>query len=95
MEGINVKDATFLIKEMREQAYTDGYVIGAYDKMREHDMSDEEIRLELIDMVQKQPRCGIHSEKEANVVVDDILTNRMDEIREVLARIDQRKECRE
>lgn len=46
-------------------------------------------------MVQKQPRCGIHSEKEANVVVDDILTNRMDEIREVLARIDQRKECQE
>ena len=89
-----MKDATFLIKEMREQAYTDGYVIGAYDKMKEHDMSDEEIRLELIDMVQKQPRCGIHSEKEANVV-DDILTNRMDEIREVLARIDQRKECQE
>lgn len=88
-----MKDATFLIKEMREQAYTDGYVIGAYDKMKEHDMSDEEIRLELIDMVQKQPRCGIHSEKEANVVVDDILTNRMDEIREVLARIERKKEC--
>lgn len=47
-----MKDATFLIKEMREQAYTDGYVIGAYDKI-------------------------------------------MDEIREVLARIDQRKECQE
>lgn len=95
MEGISVKDATFLIKEMREQAYTDGYVIGAYDEMKENDMSDDNIRASLIKMVQKQPRCGIHSEKEANVVVDDILTNRMDEIREVLARIDQRKECQE
>lgn len=59
------------------------------------DMSDEEIRTELIEMVQKQPRCGVHSKKEAEVVVDDILINRMDEIREVLARIDQRKECQE
>lgn len=89
------KDAMVLIKEMREQAYTDGYVIGAYDEMKEHDMSDEEIRTELIEMVQKQPRCGVHSKKEAEVVVDDILINRMDEIREVLARIDQRKECQE
>lgn len=45
--------------------------------------------------IQKQPRCGVHSKKEAEVVVDDILINRMDEIREVLARIDQRKECQE
>lgn len=92
---MNVKDATFLIKEMREQAYTDGYVIGAYDEMKENDMSDDKIRASLIKMVQEQPRCGVHSEKEANVVVDDILTNRKDEIREVLARIDQRKECQE
>lgn len=49
----------------------------------------------MIEMVQKQPRCGVHSKKEAEVVVDDILINRMDEIREVLARIDQRKECQE
>lgn len=45
------EDATVLIKEMRERAYTEGYVIGVYDEM--------------------------------------------DEIREVLARIDQRKECQE
>lgn len=90
------EDATVLIKEMRERAYTEGYVIGVYDEMKkENDMSDEEIRTELIEMVQKQPRCGVHSKKEAEVVVDDILINRMDEIREVLARIDQRKECQE
>lgn len=89
------EDATVLIKEMRERAYTEGYVIGVYDEMKEHDMSDEEIRTELIEMVQKQPRCGVHSKKEAEVVVDDILINRMDEIREVLARIDQRKECQD
>lgn len=53
------EDATVLIKEMRERAYTEGYVIGVYDE------------------------------------IDDILINRMDEIREVLARIDQRKECQE
>lgn len=88
------KDATVLIKEMREQAYTEGYVVGAYDEMKEHDMSDEETRLELIKMVQKQPRCGVHSKKEAEVVVDDILTNRMDEIREELDKIHKRrKEC--
>lgn len=89
------KDAMVLIKEMREQAYTDGYVIGAYDEMKEYDMNDDKIRASLIKMVQKQPRCGVHSKKEAEVVVDDILINRMDEIREVLARIDQRKECQE
>lgn len=83
-----------LLKEMKEQAYTDGFVIGAYDSMKKHDMSDDEIRESLIDMVQEQQRCGIHSKKEAVVVVDDILTNRQDEIREVLARIDQR-ECQE
>lgn len=95
MEGINVKDATFLIKEMREQAYTDGYVIGAYDEMKENDMSDDNIRASLIKMVQKQPRCGVHSQKQAEIVVDDILINRMDEIREVLARTERKKECQE
>lgn len=89
------KDAMVLIKEMREQAYTDGYVIGAYDEMKEYDMNDDKIRESLINMIQKQSRCGVHSKKEAEVVVDDILINRMDEIREVLARIDQRKECQE
>lgn len=89
------EDATVLIKEMRERAYTEGYVIGAYDEMKEYDMSDDKIRASLIKMVQEQPKCGVHSKKEAEVVVDDILINRMDEIREVLARIDQRKECQE
>lgn len=86
-----MKDATFLIKEMREQAYTDGYVIGAYDEMKEYDMSDDKIRASLIKMVQEQPRCGV-SEEAAEVVVDDILINRMDEVREALARIE---ECQE
>ena len=51
------KDAMVLIKEMREQAYTDGFVIGAYDEMKEYDMSDDKIRASLIKMVQEQPKC--------------------------------------
>lgn len=89
------KDAMVLIKEMREQAYTDGFVIGAYDEMKEYDMSDDKIRASLIKMVQEQPKCGVHSQKQAEIVVDDILINRMDEIREVLARTERKKECQE
>ena len=35
------------------------------------------------------------SQKQAEIVVDDILINRMDEIREVLARTERKKECQE
>lgn len=68
---------------------------GVYEEAYKKIFIKEYLKIVKKELGIEQPRCGIHSEKEANVVVDDILTNRMDEIREVLARIDQRKECQE
>lgn len=79
----SVKTYNFGTKKFTKWAETQG------------DMNDDKIRASLIKMVQEQPRCGVHSEKQAEIVVDDILINRMDEIREVLARTERKKECQE